>query len=229
MKFFGTNRSSLFIFLLGFTFARLLVFAQTVDSGISAKIAENSERLRQYTHLRKTEVYWKGELKKAQFAEVNFDVNSGKEISVPLGSTGSGQSQPVGGGFIMTAVMKKIANIVRQNSERLSDLMKEYLPVDMRKIESARPGGEADRPSSKDAQIVLRDYARPGDSMTISMDPHSKLPAQIRIASNLDGNPVAFNIDFASLADGTSYPSMVDMKWDAKKLELRVTNFDYHK
>ena len=229
MRFLGTSRSSLFVFVLGFTFVRLLVFAQTVDSGISAKMAENSERLRQYTHLRKTEVYWKGELKNTQFAEVNFDVNSGKEISVPLGSTGADQSQPVGGGLIMTAVMKKIANIVRQNSERLSDLMKEYLPLDMKKVESGQPGGEADPPSSNGTQIVLRDYARPGDSMTISMDPHSKLPAQIRIASNLDGNPVAFNIDFASLADGTSYPTVAEMKWNAKKLELRITNFDYHK
>jgi len=230
MTFFSTNRSSGIIFVtFAFIFAQPLVFAQSVDDGISARMAENGGRLMQYTHLRKTEVYWKQDLKKAQFAEVNFDVNTGKEISVPLGSNGAEQSSPIGNGLIMTAIRKKIANTVKQNSERLSDLMKEYVPLDTRKINSVQPGGETYPPSSNLSQMVLRDYARPGDSMTISMDPHSGLPSQIRIASNLDNEPVAFNINFASLADGTSYPSAVDMRWDAKKLELRITNFDYHR
>jgi hypothetical protein len=229
MKFLHTNCSSLFVVLFAFTLAPLLLAAQQVDTGISARMTENSEQLRQYTHLRKTEVYWREKLRKTQYVEVKFDGGTGNEVSVPLGSSDGDKSGPQMGGPISILVTKKIAGDVKHNVEQLSALLKEYIPLNMQKGNYGSTGTESQPASSNNAETVLRDYARLGDSMTISFDPDSRLPTQVRITSNLDEEPVTFDIEFASLADRTSYPSTVDMKWDAKKLELRITNSDYHK
>lgn len=49
------------------------------------------------------------------------------------------------------------------------------------------------------------------------------------INSSLDDDPAAFIVDFARLSDDTNYPSMTNIKSEAKGLEIRVTTSDYHK
>ncbi len=73
------------------------------------------------------------------------------------------------------------------------------------------------------------DYAKQDDSMTLTMNPAMNLMTAIRVSSSLENKPVSFSVDFQSLADGVSYPATTDLKWEAEKLEIRVTNLDYHK
>jgi len=129
----------------------------------------------------------------------------------------------------MAAVVKKISNAVKQNASRLSDLLGQYLPLNPGKINAALPRAQIAPQAEGDTQSVLRDYVQPGDSMTIAPKSNTRTPSHIVIGSSLDNQPISFSVGFAALSDGTYYPSATEMKWEARKLEIRITNFDYHK
>jgi len=68
------------------------------SDAVTARMNENSQILKQYTHLQKIEVYWKNKLRSTRFSEISYDPAAGKEISISLGSTSTDQSQPALGG-----------------------------------------------------------------------------------------------------------------------------------
>lgn len=201
--------------------------AQIAGGEFSARMAENNEKLRQYVHMQKTEVYWRGKLRSTRFAEIHYDPTTGKEVSEPLGSTSDNATSH--GGPISMLLTKKIAGDVKENIGRLVGLAGQYLPANSDKIAAMFPRAQLTPALSGGAAISFADYAQSGDSMTLTTDSHSKLTTQILINSSLDKKPVSFSSDFSSLANGLSYPSTTDMKWVAEKIEIRVTNLDYHK
>ena len=192
-----------------------------------ANLAENAQRLTQYTHKRKTEVYWKNKLRNTQFADVDVDTVTGKETAVPLGSNNNGRSQPTG--FLMAHITKKISDNIKQDISRMVELRSQYIPPVPDKIRTALPLAQVNAPSGGDTQIKFVDYVQHGDSMTLWVNPDSKIVDRIVIDSSLDGKPVSFTNDFATLPSGVSYPSTATMKWEAKELELHISNFDYHR
>jgi hypothetical protein len=194
---------------------------------LAAHLRENTQQLKQYTHKRKTEVYWKNKLRNTQFAEIDVDAATGKETSVSLGSNNPGQSQPTG--LLMAQVKKKISNDIKHNVERMVELRSQYIPPNPDKIRNATPIAQIAPAGGRDTQIKFVDYAQPGDSMTLWINPDSKVVDRIVIDSSLDGKPVSFTNDFATLPSGVSYPSTATMKWEAKELELHISNFDYHR
>jgi hypothetical protein len=201
--------------------------AQIASGEFTARMTENSDALRQYVHLRKTEVYWNGKLRSTRFAEIHYDAPTGKETSEPLGSTSDNATSH--GGPISMLISKKIAGDVKANIERLADLATQYLPLNADKIAAAFPRAQVTPALSGGATISFADYAQPGDTMTLTVDSHSKMTTLILVNSALDKKPVVLNSDFSSLANGLSYPSTTDMKWEAEKIEIRITNLDYHK
>ncbi len=220
---------SLLVLLFGAGCIRGLAQSAAAGDACAARMAENNESLKQYVHLQKTEVSWKGKVRSTQFAEINYDEATGKEISVPLGSTSSNQSQARAQGFIMRRVSQHIANNIKDDAQRLADLRSQYLPPSPTKIKAALPRAEIGAGSGGETKITFTDYVQPGDTMILSVNPNMKVPAQIEIHSSLDGQPVSFSVDFASLSDGLFYPAAASMKWEARHLELNISNFEYRK
>lgn len=109
MKFRSISRYS-FLVLLFISFA---AGAQMAGSDYATRMSENSEQLRQYVHLRKTEIYWRGKLRSTQLAQIHYDTTSGKEIVEPLGSTSDNASSH--GGPISTMIAKEISGDVKEN------------------------------------------------------------------------------------------------------------------
>jgi hypothetical protein len=77
--------------------------------------------------------------------------------------------------------------------------------------------------------IVFKDYAQPGDQMTISFDTAAKKIASVNVNTYLDDpkDVVALAVQFASLPDSTNYVQQTVLEATAKKLVVTTTNSDY--
>jgi hypothetical protein len=193
-------------------------------------MAENTAKLKQYTYMQKTQVYFKGELKRTKLSQVHFDTTTGEKVVVPMSSDDSDQQPDQGrGGRLRARIVEKKRDEMKEYVERLVGLMHQYLPPNPDRIKAAMPRAEITPPAGGSAKIALSNYLKPGDKETFAIGSESKRLDQIAISSSLDDDPVSFTVDFARLPDDTNYPSMATIKSEAKGLEIRVTTSDYHK
>jgi hypothetical protein len=79
--------------------------------------------------------------------------------------------------------------------------------------------------------LVFRDYAQPGDEMTLTFDPGAKRIISLNINTYMD-NPkdvVTLQVQMAMLPDGTSYDQQSILNATAKQLVVTTTNSHYQK
>ena len=226
-----SSRYSTLLFLILTAALASQAYAQMGGGEFAATIAENSKKLKQYTYTQKTQVYFKGELRTTKMSQVHFDTTTGEKVVVPMDMDDAAQQPEQGrGGRLRERIVEKKRDEMKEYVERLVGLMHQYLPPNPDRIKAAIPRAQMTPPAGGgDAKIALSDYLKPGDTVTFSMNPQAKKLDQIAINSSLDSDPVSFIVDFARLADDTNYPSMTNIKSEAKGLEIRVSTSDYHK
>jgi hypothetical protein len=226
-----SSRYFMFLFLILTAALASQAYAQMGGGEFAATIAENSKKLKQYTYTQKTQVYFKGELRTTKMSQVHFDPTTGEKVVVPMDMGDAAQQPEQGrGGRLRERIVEKKRDEMKEYVERLVGLMHQYLPPNPDRIKAAMPRAQMTPPAGGgDAKIALSDYLKPGDTVTFSMNLQAKKLDQIAINSSLDSDPVSFIVDFARLADDTNYPSMTNIKSEAKGLEIRVTTSDYHK
>ena len=115
---------------------------------------------------------------------------------------------------------------------KVKTLLAMYVPPDPQRIQQAvqdgkvslNPGG-----GSGVAQVVFKDYALPGDQMTISFNTEAKKIASVNVNTYLDDpkDAVSLAVEFASLPDNTNYVQKSVLDATAKKIVVTTTNSDY--
>jgi hypothetical protein len=228
-----------FILWLALAPAALLTVSLHAQMGMGGngemaeKVAENSKKLKQYTHLQKTEVFFKEELRKTSLARVHYDSVTGEKFSEPLDAPAP-EADAQGGrrrvlGQIKERKIEEKKDEMKEYIERLTGLMSQYLPPNADRLKAAMPHAQVTPPSDGVAKIVLADYLKAGDKMTLFADPSTKTLSKILVNSSLDSDPVSFQVDFSRLPDGTNYPASTSIDSPAKELRIQVTTSDYHK
>ena len=111
-------------------------------------------------------------------------------------------------------------------------LLAKYVPPDPQSMQQAFQSGKASlnpNASSGVAQIVFKDYALPGDQMTLSFDTAAKKITSVKVNTYLDDpkDAVTLAVQFASLPDSTNYVQQTVLDATAKKLVVTTTNSDY--
>ena len=79
--------------------------------------------------------------------------------------------------------------------------------------------------------IVVKNYVKPGDSVTIVFDRAAKAVVSLKIASYLSGpsDVVTIAAQFAKLPDGTNHVASVLIDGQSKSLTVQTTNLNYVK
>ena len=197
-------------------------------------IAKNRAALKQYTWTETTQISVKGEVKREVQRECRFGPD-GKIQRTP--AAGTSQPQQQGGGRakgpVRQAIAEKIAEGVKDYAERVGELVHEYVPPDPQKIEAARAAGNIAvtlaRPVST---LTIKNYAKPGDLITVGFDVVEMGVASISVESYLDdpkADALKFSASFAKLPDGTGYANQLVMGAPGKQIEVKVTNSNYRK
>ena len=118
--------------------------------------------------------------------------------------------------------------------QRAVDLVKLYVPPNADKIQAAKDAGNASltpiEPGRR-VRLSFRNYQMPGDLLAIDVAPTSNQVLGATVSTYLDDpkDAVELVIQFASLPDGTTYPSSVNLNAQAKNVAVDITNSDYRK
>jgi hypothetical protein len=113
--------------------------------------------------------------------------------------------------------------------QRAVMMVKEYVPPDIQRIESARGGGMMVKPTATGVQLWMGSYFKPRDTIAIEMkgDKIERIHADTYLDSEDD--KVTVDANFSSLPDGTNYASQIGLVAVKKGLLVMVENSNYQK
>ena len=139
---------------------------------LKESMAKNKQALAQYTWVETVTISLKGQEKKQQHFQVQMGPD-GKPQKTSLDSEPAAQSQQSGGrgGHLRQRVVEKKKEEYEDYAERMKALAGQYVPPDKDLIETAYAKGNISmNPGPGGVKLVIHDYVKPGDSMTLSID-----------------------------------------------------------
>ncbi|WP_353065424.1 hypothetical protein RBB77_05555 [Tunturibacter psychrotolerans] len=202
---------------------------QAKVAALKQSVAANQQKLHQYRWLETTQLTLNGNAKPGTEFMCQYGPD-GKVQKTPMGAP-QAQQAPSGGRFKQRIIEKKKEE-VKDYMGQVKTLLALYVPPNPQRMQEAfqqhkvsiTPGGD-----SGVAQIVFKDYAQPGDQMTISFNSAEKKISALNVNTYMD-NPqdvVTLAVHFASLPDSTNYVNDSVLNATAKKLVVNTTNSNY--
>lgn len=200
---------------------------------VKQSMAHNQAQLKQYAWTETTEISLKGEVKKREQKDCKYGPD-GKVQKTSVGGGAQEQEEKGGrrgrkGGLKGKIIENKVEDM-KEYMDRVGSLVHRYVPPDPQAMQAAFQAGKASLDKST-GSLVFTDYAKPGDKVTLILDPATKKLKSFQVATYLDDQSDAVSLvaNFASLVDGTNYleQSVLDAK--AKQIQIKTTNFGHKK
>jgi hypothetical protein len=195
--------------------------------------AKNKQALAQYTWVENVTISVKGQERKQERFQVRMGPD-GKPQKTPLDPIGvANDSQK--GGRLKQRIIERKKEEYEDYAERMKSLAQRYIPPDKDAIQEAYSRGNISITSggeqSPQIRLVIRNYVKPRDQMTLVLDKAQKRLASIQIATYLDDPQDAVNlsVQFGRLPDGTNHVSAVTVDGVSKQLLVVTQNSDYRK
>ena len=208
---------------------------------LKQSLAANQKALQQYTWMETTEISLKGEVKKTDRKECRYG-SDGKVMKTAIADAapappkddGGGKRRGGRGGAVKEKVVANKVEDLKEYMSNVAALVKQYVPPEPAKIQASAQGGKAalDKETTPGiAELAIRDYALPGDKLTISFNAAAKSVAGVNVNSYLgkEKDTVTLAVRFASLPDGVNHPAETVLVAKAKQIQVKITNSGYHK
>ena len=201
---------------------------QSKLAAIKEAQAANRAALQKYSWTETMQFAMKGEVRSTKQFACRYGPD-GKVARTPLGQPQE-QSRE---GPLRRRMQEKAKDDVEEFMGQARTVIGLYVPPDGQKMEQAFQAGNAsvDRPGQGEAGLVFRNYAKPNDSMTLDFRMETRKLAALKVASYLadPSQPVALDVQFATLPDGTNYPATVVLDAPSKSLRVTTTSSNYQK
>ena len=196
-------------------------------AAVKQSVADNQQRLHHYQWTETMQLTLKGDPKPPRQSACQYGPD-GKVEKSPIGPP----PEPPSGGRMKQKVIAKKKEEMKDYMGQVKDLLAMYVPPDPQHMQQAFQLGKVSlnpNPSSGITQIVFKDYALPGDQMTISFDTTAKKVSSVNVNTYMDEpkDVVTLAVQFASLPDSTNYVQQTVLDATAKKLVVTTTNSDY--
>ena len=200
---------------------------------LKESMAKNKQALAQYTWVETVTISLKGQEKKQQHFQVQNGPD-GKPQKTSLDPAPAAQPQDSGGrgGRLKQRVIEKKKEEYEDYAEQMKALAQQYVPPDKDLIQAAYAKGNISMsPGPGGLKLVIHDYVKPGDSMTLTIDKEQKQLQSIQIASYMDGPSDGMNLTvrFDRLPDGTNHVSSTTVEGVSKQLTVATQNANYQK
>jgi hypothetical protein len=198
-------------------------------AALKQSVAKDQQSIRQYQWIETTVISLKGEEKSRQQKQCYYGADGGLQKVTVDASPPPDKKRGIRG------------RVVARKTEELTDYMKQavalvktYVPPDPARIQAVKDAGKVsvDLPGAgHGVRVNLRDYGKPGDVLTVEVDPASNRVTGLTVATYLSDakDTVTLNVSFLSLQDGTGYPATEVLVAQAKNLSVNVTNSGYRK
>jgi hypothetical protein len=196
-------------------------------AAVKQSVAENKQRLQQYQWTETTQLNLKG------------DPKPPSEKLCQYGPDGQVQKTPIGpppqepsGGRMKQRIIEKKKEEMKDYMEDVKGLLSMYVPPDPQKMQQAYQAGNVSlNPSGGIINLVFRDYAQPGDQMTLAFDPATRKVASLNINTYMGETKdvVTLQVHMGSLPDGTNFVQQTVLNASAKHLVVTTSNSNYQR
>jgi hypothetical protein len=196
-------------------------------SEVKVAAAQNKRRLMQYQWTETTQLTLKGDDKPPVQNLCQYGSNGQvlKTLMTP-------PPPPPSGGRIKQKIVAKKKAEIKDYMGDVKDLLSMYVPPNPQNMELAfRAGKLSVNPAGGIVNFIFRDYAQPGDQMTLSFDPAQKKIISLSINTYMGEakDVVTLQVTMASLPDGTNYAGQTVLNATAKNLVVTTTNSNYQR
>jgi len=199
---------------------------------IKEALASNKQALAQYTWVEQNTISLKGEQKKQEHFQVRLGPD-GKPQKTSLDEQAA-PAEPSGRRLKQHVVEKKKEEF-KDYADQIKALVQQYLPPDKERIEEARQKGNISVGPAGGGpgqyQVVISDYVKPGDKMTLVFDRTQKGISRLSIASYLDDpkDAVTVEAEFSRIPGGPNHLASATINGVSKHLTIAMQNSNYQK
>jgi hypothetical protein len=196
-------------------------------AAVKQSVAENQQKLHQYQWIETTQLALKGDAKPPSQSACQYGPD-GKVQKTPL----TPPPPPPSGGRMKQKVIANKKGEMQDYMGQVKVLLGKYVPPDPQSMQQSFQSGKVSfnpNAGSGGAEIVFKDYALPGDQMTIDFDTAAKKISSVKVNTYMDDpkDVVTLAVQFASLPDGTNYVQQTVLDATAKKLVVTTTSSAY--
>jgi len=197
-------------------------------TAVKESFQKSMAALRQYQWIETMSVSLKGEEKSKTQSNCSYGPD-GKVQKVPLAPPAEEEKKK---GLRGKAVENKKEEISAATKEAIG-LVKQYVPPDPARIEAAKTAGRVMVSVPDPAgivRLVIKDYLKAGDSMTLEVKGASDVISGVTIATfNDKKEPVGLKVAFGALPEGTIHPAKIQLDVPAQNLTVMIENSNYKK
>jgi hypothetical protein len=196
---------------------------------IKQAMAQNKQALAQYTWVEQVTISLKGEQKKQEHFQVRLGPD-GKPQKTSLDAPAQPQES---GGRLKKRVVEKKKEEYADYADQMKALAQQYIPPDKDMLQQAYQQGNVTMgsvPENPNAvKLVVKNYLKQGDSMTLIFDKVQKGLLQVQIASYMDDPKDAMNltVQFSKLPNGPNHVSSMVIDGISKQLNVATQNSNY--
>jgi hypothetical protein len=197
-------------------------------AALKQSVAQNQQALRRYTWTESQETILKGDTKSTKTSQCQYGPD-GKVQKTVVGV----QPPPKEERGLKGRVIEKKKGEIQDYMERVASLIQRYVPPEGSQMQDSFQAGKASlQPSGGGiVTLVFHDYAKPGDSVSLTFDTSSKKIQAYDVNTYLDApeDVVTLKVAFAGLPDGTNYVAQTVLDATAKQVQIRTTSSGYNR
>ena len=191
--------------------------------------AKNKQALASYSWNELVTISLKGEQKKQE----HFQVRLGPDGKPQKTSLDPPATAAPSGGRMKQHVVEKKKEEYKDYADAMKALAQQYVPPDKDQLEKAYAAGNitlgpaAGAPN--EVQLIIHNYVKPQDSMTLVFDKAQKELLSVQINSYMDDpkDAMTLAVKFSRLPDGTNHVDSVVMDGVSKQLNIATQNSNY--
>jgi hypothetical protein len=192
--------------------------------------ARNKQALASYSWNELVTISLKGEQKKQEHFQVRLGPD-GKPQKTSMDPPD--EAAAPSGGRLRQHVVAKKTDEYKEYAEQMKALAQQYVPPDGELLQKAYAQGNITLGPTGGApnqiQLVIHNYLKPQDSMTLVFDKTQKALLSIQIASYMEDPKDVMNltVQFSRLPDGTNHVASLVINGVSKQLNIATQNSNY--
>src|SRR5271157_35828 len=203
---------------------------QMADKLMAIKQAQetNKQKLAQYTWQETETISIKGDVKDTKVYQVRMVNGQPQKTEISNQKAQSGGRQ----GRVKEHVIEKKTEEYQQYGQQIGALAKQYTTPNPEALMQAKQAGNISiQPGGGTVSLVIKNYIKQGDSMTMTVSEQTHSPVSVQVNSYLSDPKDAVNISaqFAQLPDGTNHVATTNINGVSKQLGINEQNSNYQK
>jgi hypothetical protein len=199
---------------------KLIAVKQSIDA--------NKQALARYTWQEQETISVKGEVKDTKMYQVQMGPNGQPQKT----EVGDDPTQPSGRqGRVKKRAEEHVKGEYQEYGQQIAALAKQYNPPDALKLEQAYKQGNVSVQlgGSGTASLVIKNYVKPNDSMTLAFNEATKSIESVRVATYLTDPKDAVTIaaQFTRMPGGPNHVASTQVDGVSKQLTVMTQNSNY--